>query len=147
MSSANSLPSGTYVIHSVEDPKKDERLIMTVDPDGSGDPVKTEKDKLYKWIVTYYDSDKNYTIQAADQDFFAVTKKATVHLKNKVETVVSVRYSSAFQRFSSHLSKYSLLRDYNHRLRYRCLSVRRRWYPGEGCSRTQGARHKCSLGL
>ena len=49
MSSDNSLPSGTYVIHSVKDPKKnDERLIMIVDPDGSDDPVKTEKDKMYK---------------------------------------------------------------------------------------------------
>ncbi|KIJ98874.1 hypothetical protein K443DRAFT_133282 [Laccaria amethystina LaAM-08-1] len=62
MSSDNSLPSGTYVIHNVEDPKNDERLIMIVDPDGSGDPVKTEKDKMYK---------------AADQDFFAVTEKVT----------------------------------------------------------------------
>ena len=53
MSSDNSLPSGTYVIHSVlaEDRKKEERLIMIADPDGSGDPVKTENDKLFKvWL-------------------------------------------------------------------------------------------------
>ena len=51
MSSDNSVPSGTYVIHSVlaEDrEKEEERLIMIADPDGSGDPVKTENDKLFK---------------------------------------------------------------------------------------------------
>ena len=36
------------MIHSVEGPKKEERLIMIADPNGSDDPVKTEKDKLYK---------------------------------------------------------------------------------------------------
>lgn len=36
------------MIHSAEDPKNDERLIMIVDPDDSGRPVKTEKDKMYK---------------------------------------------------------------------------------------------------
>lgn len=48
MSSDNTLPSGTYVIHSVEDPQNDERLIMIADPDRSGYPVKTEKDKMFK---------------------------------------------------------------------------------------------------
>jgi hypothetical protein len=49
------LPSGTYVIHSVQDKKEDERLIMIADPDGSGDPVKTEKDRMFK-VWSFYPS-------------------------------------------------------------------------------------------
>ena len=47
----NSLKSGTYVIHSVQGKKEDERLIMIAD----GGEVKTRKDQMFK-VLHFYSS-------------------------------------------------------------------------------------------
>ena len=48
----NTLKSGTYVIHSVQDKKEDERLIMIA----GGGEVKTQKDQMFKVLHLFYSS-------------------------------------------------------------------------------------------